>query len=71
MVQAVLVLPVDKLMNREIARKFLSEILTEFSKKIIQMMHRQYINNQNFSDSELSGLIRETVEKILSSSKTD
>jgi len=58
-------------MNREVARKFLNELLMEFAKRIIQMMHRQYINNQPFSDSELKGWAAEYVEKILSNARTD
>jgi predicted Zn-dependent protease len=58
-------------MNREVARQFLSSLLMEFAKRIIQIMHRQYINNQPFSDSELKGWVDEYAEKILSNSRTD
>lgn len=58
-------------MNREVARKFLSELLMEFAKRIIQMMHRHYINNQPFSDSELKGWVDEYVDKVLANSRTD
>jgi len=58
-------------MNRSIARAFLTNILTEFSSRIIFIMHQQYINNQPFSDSQLKGWITEYVDKILSNSKTD
>jgi len=43
----------------------------EFAKRIIAMMHQQYINNQPFSDSELKGWVVEYTEKILSNSRTD
>lgn len=58
-------------MNREIARQFLNNLLMEFAKRIIAMMHQQYINNQPFSDSELKGWVVEYTEKILSNSRTD
>jgi len=58
-------------MNRDSAKAFLTALLMEFAQKIIGMMHRQYISNHSFSDSELKGLVTEITEKILSNAKTD
>ena len=58
-------------MNREVARLFLNNLLMEFAKRIIQMMHRHYISNQPFSDSELKGWVSEYTDKILSNARTD
>jgi len=58
-------------MNRDAARQFLSTLLMGFAKRIIQMMHRHYINNQPFSESELKGWVDEYTEKILSNARTD